>query len=255
MLAANTVKLIITSPPYWDLKDYGVADQLGSEELYGDYLNGLDDVMKECFRVLHKGCKAAFVVGDVYIPASRDGNYRILPLPCDLIQMAMKAGFDFMGNIIWEKISTTNTSGGGAWMGSTYWPRDGHFTYEHEYIVLLKKRGEGPVVTQEQSEYSKLTKKERTDWFRGSWRIPGDKSNRHPAPFPLEIPRRLIKMYSFWGERVLDPFVGSGTTCIAAERLGRNSVGLDLNINYLEGAEAWLNSEGADVQISYQTKS
>jgi site-specific DNA-methyltransferase (adenine-specific) len=137
-----------------------------------------------------------------------------------------------MGNIIWEKISTTKTTGGGLWMGSIYYPRDGHITYEHEYIILFRKRGDWPRPTDAQKEKSKLTKQERSEWFRGIWKVFPERQNSHEAMFPVEIPRRLIKMYSFYGETVLDPFLGSGTTCLAAELEGRNSIGYEINENF-----------------------
>jgi site-specific DNA-methyltransferase (adenine-specific) len=134
-----------------------------------------------------------------------------------------------MGNIIWQKISTTNTTGGGPLMGSMYYPKDGHVTYEHEYITLFRKQGKWPRPSPEQQERSRLTKEERSEWFRGTWKVAPERQNVHGAVFPVEVPRRLIRMYSFWGETVLDPFLGTGTTSLAADLEGRNSVGYEIN--------------------------
>jgi len=138
-----------------------------------------------------------------------------------------------MGNIIWRKVSTTNTSGGGEWMGSTYYPRDGHITYEHEYIILCRKRGKWPRPSPEQKEHSRLAKEDRSKWFRGVWDdIAPERQDEHVAMFPIELPRRLILMYTFAGETVLDPFLGTGTTALAAAMEGRNSVGYEINPEY-----------------------
>jgi len=231
-LSDASVHLVVTSPPYWCIKDYAHPGQIGFEQGYEEYLADLGLVLEELFRVLHPGCRAAVNIGDQYLRASEHGRYRVQPIAADLIRCARERGFDFMGNIIWEKISTTRTSGGGAWMGSTYYPRDGHFTYEHEYIILLRRPGRAPRPSPEQKKRSRLTKRERTGWFRGTWRIRPERQKGHAAMFPLELPRRLIRMYSFWGETVLDPFLGSGTTALAAELEGRCSVGFEINPDF-----------------------
>lgn len=231
-LEDQSIHLVVTSPPYWCIKDYAHPEQLGYDQGYDEYLEGLQRVIDECHRVLHPGCRAAINIGDQYLRASEHGRYRVKPIPADIIHMGRDIGFDFMGNIIWQKISTTNTSGGGSWMGSTYYPKDGHVTYEHEYIILFRKRGEWPRPSADQKENSRLTREQRSDWFRGIWRLPPERQEGHVAQFPLELPRRLIKMYSFAGETVLDPFLGSGTTSQAAALEERKSVGYELNPDF-----------------------
>ncbi len=228
-VADESVHLVVTSPPYWSIKDYDHPDQIGHGQSYNEYLNDIRVVLAELRRVLHKGCRVAINIGDQYLRASEHGRYRVQPIPADIIHMSRSLGFDFMGNIIWRKISTTKTSGGGQWMGSTYHPRDGQITYEHEYIILFKKPGNAPEVSQEQRERSRLTKEQRSEWFRGIWTIHPERQEAHGAMFPLEVPQRLIKMYSFWGETILDPFLGSGTTSAAARLEGRNSIGYEIN--------------------------
>ncbi len=230
-VADESIDLIVTSPPYWSIKDYGHPGQIGFDQTYEEYLAALGGVMAECRRVLKPGCRFALNIGDQYLRASEHGRYRVLPIPADLSLIGRRLGFDFMGAIIWRKVSTTKTTGGGVWMGSMYYPKDGHVTYEHEYILLLRKLGDWePPADAEAKERSRLTKEERSAWFRGVWDdIPPERQNGHSAMFPVELPRRLIKMYSFWGETVLDPFMGSGTTAYAAALEGRNSIGYEIN--------------------------
>ena len=231
-VADNSVHLVVTSPPYWCIKDYAHPGQIGYDQTYDEYLNDISQVLSECRRVLHPGCRTAVNIGDQYLRAAEHGRYRVQPIPADIIHLGREIGFDFMGNIIWEKISTTKTTGGGSWMGSIYYPKDGHITYEHEYIILLRKEGRWPRPSAEQREKSRLTKDQRSEWFRGIWRIPPERQQEHVAMFPVEVPRRLVKMYSFYGETVLDPFLGSGTTTLAAEQEGRNSIGYEISLEF-----------------------
>jgi len=233
-IADESVHLVVTSPPYWCIKDYGHPEQIGFNQTYEEYIESIGRVISECHRVLHPGCRMAVNIGDQYLRAAEHERYRVLPIPSDLAVVGRKIGFDYMGSIIWQKISTTNTSGGGAWMGSMYYPRDGHVTYEHEYILLFRKLGDWPKAgTPEVKEVSRLAKEERQSWFRGVWSdIHPDRQSSHIAMFPVELPRRLIKMYSFWGETILDPFMGSGTTAKAASLEGRNSIGYELNPDF-----------------------
>lgn len=228
-LTDRSVHLVVTSPPYWCIKDYEHHGQIGFNQSYEEYLADLGQVIAECHRVLRPGCRAAINIGDQYLRAADHGRYRVQPIPADIITIGRRVGFDFMGNIIWQKISTTKTTGGGQWMGSIYYPRDGHITYEHEYIILLRKKGNWPKPSKQQREKSRLTPQERSEWFRGVWKISPERQEKHSAMFPVEVPRRLIKMYSFFGETVLDPFLGSGTTSVAAALEARSSIGYEIN--------------------------
>jgi modification methylase len=244
-LAADTIGLAVTSPPYWCLKDYGHAGQIGFEQTYEQYLSDLRQVMAETLRVLKPGCRLALNIGDQYLRASEHGRYRIQPIPADLTVIGRDLGFDFLGSIIWKKISTTRTSGGGQLMGSIYYPRDGQVTYEHESILLFRKQGKSPRPTGDALERSRLAKEERLKWFRGVWDdVAPDRQRGHVAMFPVELPRRLIRMYSFWGETVLDPFLGSGTTSLAAALTGRNSVGYEINPEFEDLIRAKLAAAG-----------
>lgn len=230
-LADETIHLVVTSPPYWCIKDYDHPGQIGHDQSYDDYLEAMERVIRECHRVLCAGCRMAINIGDQYLRASEHGRYRVQPIPADLSVIGRRVGFDFMGNIIWRKVSTTNTTGGCSLMGSMYYPRDGHVTYEHEYILLFRKLGRWPQpISAEAKERSRIGKEERSRWFRGLWDdVPPVRQIEHSAMFPVEMPRRLIRMYTFWGETVLDPFVGSGTTILAAGLEGRTGVGYDIN--------------------------
>jgi site-specific DNA-methyltransferase (adenine-specific) len=229
-----SVHLVVTSPPYWCIKDYGHEGQIGCGQTYEEYLADLGRVLAECARALHPGCRMAVNIGDQFLRASEHGRYRVQPLGADVINLGRGLGLDYMGSIIWRKITTTNTTGGGCFMGSVYFPRDGHITYEHEYIILLRKPGKPPgPPSPEAKEASRLTKAQRSAWFRGVWDdIFPTRQERHQAMFPVELPRRLILMYSFMGETVLDPFLGSGTTALAAAQTGRNSVGYEINPSF-----------------------
>lgn len=228
-LGGERVQLVVTSPPYWSIKDYGVSDQIGAEQSYKEYIGALTGVFSDCLNALSPGCRLAINVGEQYLRASEHGSYGIAPIPADLIlSLSKKAAY--LGSIIWRKISTTKTTGGCAWMGSIYHPRDGYITYEHEYILLFKKPGTTPAASKELREASRLTKEQRSKWFRGVWDdVAPARQKVHLAMFPVELPERLIRMFTFAGETVLDPFGGSGTTAIAAQAAGRNSVCVELN--------------------------
>ncbi len=234
-LSDESVDLVVTSPPYWCIKDYEHEGQIGYEQSYDDYLQALTAVFSECHRALRKGCRMAINIGDQYLRASEHERYRIQPIPADITVLGRQIGFDFMGSIIWRKVTTTNTTGGGSMMGSIYFPKDGHITYEHEYIQVFRKLGKWAKPSGDAKEKSRLTLEERSQWFRGVWDdLPPVRQNGHAAMFPVELPRRLIRMYTFWGETVLDPFLGSGTTCVAAAMEGRSCVGYEINREYAE---------------------
>jgi site-specific DNA-methyltransferase (adenine-specific) len=232
-LSDNSVHLIITSPPYWQLKDYGSDNQIGFNDSYENYINNLNLVWKECFRVLHDGCRLCINIGDQFARSVYYGRYTIIPIHSEIVRFCESVGFDFMGQIIWQKATTMNTTGGGAVMGSFPHPRNGIVKLDFEYILLFKKQGNAPKPTKEQKEQSKMTNEEWNTYFNGHWYFNGAKQDKHLAMFPEELPRRLIKMFSFPNETVLDPFLGSGTTSLAAKNLNRNSIGHEINADFL----------------------
>ncbi|MCS6819930.1 MAG: DNA methyltransferase [Chitinophagales bacterium] len=232
-LQDNSVHLIITSPPYWQLKDYGSENQIGFHDNYENYINNLNLVWKECYRVLHKGCRLCVNIGDQFARAVYYGRYKVIPIREEIIKFCETIGFDYMGAIIWQKVTTSNTTGGGVQMGSYPYPRNGIVKIDYEFILIFKKPGEGPKPTSEQKERSKMTAEEWNTFFAGHWNFTGARQDTHLAVFPEELPRRLIKMFSFVGETVLDPFAGSGTTALAAKNLERNSVNYEVNSEFI----------------------
>ena len=229
----KTVHLIITSPPYWQLKDYGSADQIGFNDSYEDYINNLNLVWAECHRVLHDGCRLCINIGDQFARSVYYGRYKVIPIRTEIIKFCETLGFDYMGAIIWQKPTTMNTTGGATVMGSFPYPRNGIIKIDYEFILIFKKPGDSPKVSKEIKEQSKLSKEEWNEYFSGHWNFNGEKQIQHLAMFPEELPKRLIKMFSFVGDTVLDPFLGSGTTILAAKNLNRNSVGYEINSEFL----------------------
>lgn len=232
-LQDNGVHLIVTSPPYWQLKDYGSENQIGFNDSYEQYINNLNLVWKECYRVLHDGCRLCINIGDQFARSVYYGRYKVIPIHSEIIRFCEAIGFDFMGQIIWQKATTMNTTGGGAVMGSFPYPRNGIVKLDFEYILLFKKPGNAPKPTKEQKELSAMTNEEWNTYFNGHWYFNGAKQDKHLAMFPEELPKRLIKMFSFPQETVLDPFMGSGTTAAAAKALERNSVGYEINSDFI----------------------
>lgn len=229
MIPDKSVQLIITSPPYWQLKDYGTEGQIGFNDSYEEYINNLNLVWQECFRVLSDGCRLCINIGDQFARSVYYGRYKVIPIRTEIIRFCEALGMDYLGAIIWQKTTTMNTSGGGAIMGSFPYPRNGILKIDYEFILLFKKLGNAPKSTKIQKEASAMTKAEWSQYFSSHWDFNGVRQLGHIAMFPEELPRRLIKMFSFVGETVLDPFAGSGTTLLAAKHLGRNSIGYEIN--------------------------
>jgi len=240
-LKDESVHLVITSPPYWQLKDYGNGNQIGFNDSYEDYINNLNLVWNECYRVLHKGCRLCVNIGDQFARSVYYGRYKVIPIREEIIKFCETIGFDYMGAIIWQKVTTCNTTGGATIMGSFPYPRNGIIKLDYEFILIFKKLGDPPKVSRDIKEESKLTLKEWNEYFYGHWNFSGERQDRHLAMFPEELPKRLIKMFSFVGDTVLDPFLGSGTTCLAAKNLGRNSIGYEINQDFLPVIKEKLN--------------
>jgi site-specific DNA-methyltransferase (adenine-specific) len=247
-----SVHLVVTSPPYWTLKEYapGNDDQMGHFEDYERFLSELDRVWRECQRVLVGGGRICCVVGDVCIPRKRSGRHYLVPLHSDIQVRARKLGLDCLQPILWNKIANgvTEAEGNGAgFYGKPYQP-GGIIKNDVEYILFLRKGGQYRSPSTLQRALSMLNKEEMQAWMRSAWSdIKGESTRRgHPAPYPVSLAERLIKMFSFAGDTVLDPFSGTGSTALAALSAGRNSVSNELEPKYQQIAEdrlreaAWL---------------
>lgn len=248
----KSVQLIITSPPYWQLKDYGTENQIGFNDSYEEYINNLNLVWAECNRVLSDGCRLCINIGDQFARSVYYGRYKVIPIRTEIIRFCESLGMDYMGAIIWQKTTTMNTSGGGAIMGSFPYPRNGILKMDYEFILIFKKLGNAPKVTPEQKQASIITKEEWNEYFSSHWNFNGVKQLGHIAMFPEELPKRLIKMFSFVGETVLDPFAGSGTTTLAALKLDRNSISYEINDEFLSiMKEKFSSCENSNYNIDY----
>jgi site-specific DNA-methyltransferase (adenine-specific) len=253
-LPDNSVHLIVTSPPYWTLKKYERHDdQLGEIAEYKAFLNELDKVWRECARVLVPGGRICCVVGDVCIPRRRGGRHRVMPLHSDIQSRAIELGLDCLTPILWHKIANgaTEARGNGAgFYGKPYQP-GAVVKNDIEYILFMRKGGEYRTTSMIQKALSMLTKEEMQSWFRSFWGDIKGASTRdgHPAPYPVELAERLIRMFSFAGDTVLDPFLGTGSTSIAAIRAGRSSIGIEIEPKYMAIARARIAGEIDKVRV------
>ena len=258
LIKDRSVHLIITSPPYWQLKDYGNDGQIGFHDSYESYINNLNAVWTECYRVLHDGCRLCINIGDQFARSVYYGRYKVIPIRTEIIRFCEMLGMDYMGAVIWQKQTTMNTTGGGAVMGSFPYPRNGILKIDYEFILIFKKQGKAPVPTVEQKKLSEMTKEEWNAYFASHWNFGGAKQDGHIAVFPEELPRRLIKMFSFAGETVFDPFMGSGTTALAARNLQRNSIGYEINPDFKQYYEqkvvSSLSFDGASYSFEIKDK-
>ena len=232
----NSVNLIITSPPYWTLKDYDVEGQIGTgSSSYDFYISELNKVWKECVRVLAPDGKICINIMPFLLTgkAARFGRRETKLVLGDIEEFMDSTGCMFQfGLYIWDKRKIARFSS----FGSYPYPPNIFSTYPYEWITVFSKAGKREPVSKEIKEKSKLTTEEWQKWAINSiWEMQPAKAKaeEHPAPFPLELPKRLIKLYSFWGDTVLDPFAGTGTTLRAAQELGRKSIGFELNPDYI----------------------
>lgn len=241
----ESVHLIVTSPPYWTLKRYNEHHaQLGHVADYEDFLDALDEVWEHVHRVLVPGGRLACVVGDVCLSRRQFGRHLVMPLHSDISVRCRKIGFDNLNPIIWHKIANARfeVDGGGGFLGKPYEP-NAVIKNDIEFILMQRKSGGYRRPTDAQRALSMINKEDFDAWFRQNWVLPGESTRDHPAPFPLEIAHRLVSMFSFVGDTVLDPFAGTGTTLVAASRLGRHALGNEIDPEYVRYAEERLYAE------------
>ncbi len=236
------VHLVVTSPPYWNLKRYAHdcgGAQLGHVDDRETFLGELEKVWRRCFGLLVPGGRLCIVVGDVCRSRRRHGRHLVEPLHAYLLVQCQELGFDPVAPIIWKKIAnmTTEVGGAGAFLGKPYEP-NAVIKNDIEYILMFRKPGGYRHPTREQRDLSVIEREDHARWFQQVWEdVPGDLQRGHPAPFPAEIARRLIGMFSFVGDTVLDPFWGVGNTTLAAVGMHRSSMGFEIDPAYIELAK------------------
>jgi len=254
----ESVHLVVTSPPYWNLKKYNEnPDQMGHIQDYEAFLTELRKVWAHVFRVLVPGGRLVCVVGDVCVARRRFGRHLVFPLHADICVICRQIGFDNLNPIIWHKIANASyeVQNGSKFLGKPYEP-NAIIKNDMEFILMQRKPGGYRQPSDRQRRESMIDKKDFGRWFQQIWNIPGASLKNHPAPFPLELATRLIRMFSFVGDTVLDPFCGTGTTMVAALKYQRNSIGVEIDPEYCHMAAAYLKAESndlfSDVQLIFE---
>ena len=248
----ESIHLVVTSPPYWNLKRYNEnPNQMGHIQEYETFLVELKKVWRHVFRVLVPGGRLVCVVGDVCVARRNFGRHLVFPLHADICVICRKIGFDNLNPIVWHKIANASyeVTNGSKFLGKPYEP-NAIIKNDMEFILMQRKPGGYRKPTDAQRQASKLSKEDFDRWFQQIWNITGASTKHHPAPFPLELATRLVRMFSFTGDTVLDPFCGSGTTMVAALRWGRNSIGVDIDPDYCRMAARYLRAETKDLFTS-----
>ncbi len=249
MIEESGVDLVVTSPPYFNLKEYengtGGEDQLGDIDEYEHFNDQIDKVWKQCYEKLNPGGRMVVVVGDVLRSRSEHGRHRVIPLHATIQEHCIDIGFDNLAPILWYKIGNASLEAGGnaRFLGKPYEP-GAVIKNDIEYILLFRKPGGYRSPSISERILSTIEADEHQKMFRQIWDdINGAPQTDHPAPYPAKLAERLIRMFSFAGDTVLDPFAGTGSTAIGASRCGRNSVSVELEEQYLNVAEKRIEEE------------
>lgn len=247
----ESIHLVVCSPPYWNLKKYKDSPaQLGNINDYDEFLHGLSQVWAECFRVLVPGGRLVVVVGDVCVSRKQAGRHYVMPLHASIIEACRTLGFDNLTPIIWHKIANANfeVNNGSGILGKPYEP-NAVIKNDIEFILMQRKPGAYRKPDANARLLSTISQENHKKWFRQIWTdLPGASTKDHPAPYPIELTNRLIRMFSFVGDTVLDPFVGTGSTIIAAAASGRNSIGIEVDPTYLEFAYEKITRQGISLE-------
>ncbi len=237
----ESVHLVLTSPPYWTLKEYRDSEgQLGHVEDYEQFLSELDRVWRRCFEALVPGGRLICVVGDVCLSRRKNnGRHTVVPLHASIQEHCRKMGYDNLAPIIWHKIANAVyevEGNGGGFLGKPYEP-NAVIKNDIEFILMQRKPGGYRTPSVSARVLSVIPEDQHREWFQQIWQgLTGASTRNHPAPYPVELAERLIRMFSFVGDTVLDPFMGTASTNIAASRWGRNSIGVEIDPDYLENA-------------------
>jgi site-specific DNA-methyltransferase (adenine-specific) len=245
-----SIHLVVTSPPYWSLKRYNDSEgQMGHIEDYEQFLAELHRVWSEVLRVLVPGGRLVCVVGDVCLSRrENNGRHTVVPLHADICVQCRRLGFDNLNPIVWHKISNAafEANKTSKFLGKPYEP-NAIIKNDMEFILMQRKPGGYRQPTENQRHLSAIPKDKFDAWFQQIWTITGASTREHPAPFPLELASRLVQMFSFTGDTVLDPFCGTGTTMVAALKHGRNSLGIELDTAYCQQAASRLLNENTNL--------
>ena len=246
-LEPQSVHLVLTSPPYWTLKEYRDSEgQLGHVEDYDEFLEELDKVWKQCFQALVPGGRLICVVGDVCLSRRENGGrHTVVPLHSSIQEHCRKLGFDNLAPIIWHKISNAvyEVEGGSSFLGKPYEPNS-VIKNDIEFILMERKPGGYRAPDISTKILSVISVENHKKWFQQIWTgVTGASTKHHPAPYPLELAERLVRMFSFVGDTVLDPFMGTGTTTVAAAKWGRNSIGFEIDRHYYKLAQKRISEE------------
>ncbi len=251
------VHLVLTSPPYWNLKRYAddrSGAQLGHIDDLDAFLAELNKVWYRCFRMLVPGGRMCVVVGDVCRSRRKHGRHRVDPLHAYLLVECQKIGFDPLAPILWKKIANLKTEvagNGNAFLGKPYEPNC-IVKNDVEYILMFRKPGGYRHPTQEQRDLSVIDKEDYDAWFQQVWEdVPGDQQKGHPAPFPVRLAKRLVSMFSFVGDTILDPFLGAGNTTLACIQTCRSSIGFEVEPKYLDLVKKRLYQPPLNAEVNF----
>ncbi|MGQ0766823.1 MAG: DNA-methyltransferase [Gemmatimonadota bacterium] len=245
-IASESIHLVVTSPPYWTLKEYNdTPGQLGHVREYEEFLDELDRVWHHVFRILVPGGRLVCVVGDVCLSRRAHGRHLVMPLHADITVRCRRIGFDNLNPILWLKIANASfeVENGSKFLGKPYEP-NAIVKNDVEFILMQRKPGGYRNPTEEQRKLSMIAKSDFDRWFQQTWKLTGASTRDHPAPFPLELADRLVRMFSFVGDTVCDPFSGTGTTLVAAAQARRNAVGVEIDPDYVEISKSRLAGAG-----------
>ena len=242
-LPEESVHLVITSPPYWTLKEYEEhPDQLGHVEDYEEFLDAIDIVWGGVLRALVPGGRLVIVVGDVCLSRRKFGRHMVVPLHASIQERCRALGFDNLAPIIWHKIANASleVANGSSFLGKPYEPNS-VIKNDIEFILFQRKPGGYRRPTLAARVMSVIPAALHRQYFQQIWTLGGASTAKHPAPYPLKLAERLIRMFSFVGDTVLDPFMGTGTSSVAAAMMGRNSIGIEVEPSYFDIAVSALN--------------
>jgi DNA modification methylase len=250
-LEPESVHLVLTSPPYWTLKEYRESEgQLGHLDDYDAFLAALDQVWQRCFDALVPGGRLIVVVGDVCLSRRKNnGRHTVVPLHASIQEHCRQIGYDNLAPIIWHKIANAayEVENGSSFLGKPYEP-NAVIKNDIEFILMQRKPGGYRRPSVATRVLSVIPEAQHREWFQQIWQgLTGASTKNHPAPFPVTLAERLVRMFSFVGDTVLDPFMGTASTNIAASRCARHSMGFEVDPHYFASARTRMDAQTRDL--------